>query len=309
MDQQESNAAGAPAAFDAGAPANAPRAQAVSCAPRLELVALPGLPVVSAGDDLAAILREGLARAGLSLADGDVLVVTSKIVSRAEGRFVDLASVVPSDEARALGAEIGKDPSLVELVLRESAAVSRKTRGALIVRHKLGFVCANAGIDCSNAAPAGAPPGSGPWALLLPSAPDAAAEALRAALSGGDGGRDSGGDGARASEGGAEGAGARIGVVISDSFGRPFRFGTVGAAIGLAGLPALWDQRGGRDLFGRRLEATITALGDQVAAAADLVAGQADEGRPVVLVRGLSFSPVSSSAAELVRPAQEDLYA
>ncbi len=313
MDQQESNAAGAPAAFDAGAPANGPRAQAVSCAPRLELVALPGLPVVSAGDDLAAILREGLARAGLSLADGDVLVVTSKIVSRAEGRFVDLASVVPSDEARALGAEIGKDPSLVELVLRESAAVSRKTRGVLIVRHKLGFVCANAGIDCSNAAPAGAAPGSGPWALLLPSAPDSAAEALRAALSGGDGARDSGGDGARAPEGdakvGAEGAGVRIGVVISDSFGRPFRFGTVGAAIGLAGLPALWDQRGEKDLFGRRLEATITALGDQVAAAADLVAGQAGEGRAAVLVRGLSFSPVPSSAAQLTRPAQEDLYA
>lgn len=287
MDQQESN----PPLAAAGdkAPAEVARARAVSCAPRLELVALPGLPVVSAGDDLAAILREGLARTGLALADGDVLVVTSKIVSRAEGRFVDLASVVPSDEALSLGAEIGKDPSFVELVLRESAAVSRKTRGALIVRHKLGFVCANAGIDCSNAAPAGAPPGSGPWALLLPSAPDAAAEALRAALS--------------------EGGGARIGVVISDSFGRPFRFGTVGAAIGLAGLPALWDQRGGRDLFGRRLEATITALGDQVAAAADLVAGQADEGRPVVLVRGLSFAPAPSSAAELVRPAQEDLYA
>lgn len=306
MDQQEPNAAGAPAAFGAGGLAEAPRAGAVRCAPRLELVALPGLPVVSAGDDLAAILREGLARAGLSLADGDVLVVTSKIVSRAEGRFVDLASVVPSDEARALGAEIGKDPSFVELVLRESAAVSRKARGVLIVRHKLGFVCANAGIDCSNAAPAGAAPGSGPWALLLPSAPDAAAEALRVALSGGDGARAPEEGDAKV---GAEGAGVRIGVVISDSFGRPFRFGTVGAAIGLAGLPALWDQRGEKDLFGRRLEATITALGDQVAAAADLVAGQAGEGRAAVLVRGLSFSPVPSSAAELTRPAREDLYA
>jgi coenzyme F420-0:L-glutamate ligase/coenzyme F420-1:gamma-L-glutamate ligase len=157
------------------------------------------------------------------------------------------------------------------------------------VRHRLGFVSANAGIDCSNAAPAGAPPGSGPWALLLPSNPDAAAEALRAALS------------AR--------HGAAIGVVISDSFGRPFRLGTVGAAIGLAGLPALWDRRGEPDLYGRKLELTITALGDQVAAAADLVAGQAGEGRAVVLVRGLSFSPGAHTAAELLRPAREDLYA
>jgi coenzyme F420-0:L-glutamate ligase / coenzyme F420-1:gamma-L-glutamate ligase len=218
-----------------------------------------------------------------------VLVVTSKIVSRAEGRFVDLATVAPSDEARAVGAELGKDVRLVELILRESTKVSRRTKGALIVRHRLGFICANAGIDMSNAVPAGAPAGSGPWALLLPSAPDVAAEALRVAL--------------------AARWGARIGVVISDTFGRPFRLGTVGAAIGLAGLPALWDRRGEDDLFGRKLEITITALGDQVAAAADLVAGQANEGRPVVLVRGLSFTPGAHTASELVRPAREDMYA
>ena len=260
------------------------------CAPRLELTALPGLPVVDEGDDLAAVVEGGLSRGGLTLCDGDVLVVTSKIVSRAEGRFVDLATVAPSDEARALGVEIGKDARFVELVLRESAAVSRKTTGALVVRHRLGFIVANAGIDCSNALPRGAAPGSGPWALLLPHAPDASADALRASLA-------------------ARCAGARVGVVISDSFGRPFRLGTVGAAIGLAGLPALWDRRGEEDLFGRRLEHTITALGDQLAAAADLVAGQADEGRGVVLVRGLSFPAVASSASELQRPASADLYA
>ena len=266
-----------------------PAATGIACASRLELVALPGLPVVAPGDDLAELIAEGIARASLALADGDVLVVTSKIVSRTQGRFVDLAGVTPSAEATALGAEIGKDPRFVELILRESTSVSRKARGAVVVRHKLGFVAANAGIDSSNAAPAGAAPGSGPWALLLPEDPDAAAEGIRAAL--------------------AARSGARIGVVISDSFGRPFRLGTVGAAIGLAGLPALWDRRGEDDLFGRKLEQTITALGDQVAAAADLVAGQAGEGRAVVLVRGLSFPVVAQPAAALVRPAAEDLYA
>ena len=266
-----------------------PAATGVACAARLELAALPGLPVVAEGDDLAALIEAGLSRASWTLADGDVLVVTSKIVSRAQGRFVDLATVVPSAEARALGADVGKDPRFVELVLRESTAVSRKARGAVMVRHKLGFIAANAGIDCSNATPSGAPPGSGPWALLLPEAPDAAAEALRAAL--------------------AARSGARLGIVISDSFGRPFRLGTVGVAIGLAGLPALWDRRGEEDLFGRKLEQTITALGDQIAAAADLVAGQAGEGRAVVVVRGLSFPVGEHAASALVRPAAEDLYA
>lgn len=261
----------------------------VRCAARLEIVALSGLPVVAKGNDVAALIGEALARDGIALADGDVLVVTSKIVSRSEGRFVDLATVEASDEARAIGAEIGRDARFVELILRESTGVSRKVKGAMVVRHRLGFVCANAGIDASNSVPAGAPPGSGPWVLLLPSAPDAAAEAIRAAL--------------------AEASGARIGVVISDSFGRPFRLGTVGAAIGLAGVPALWDQRGDQDLFGRKLEATITALGDQIAAAADLVAGQANESRPVVLVRGLSFPVGAHGASELVRPAGEDVYA
>ena len=159
----------------------------------------------------------------------------------------------------------------------------------LIVRHKLGFIGANAGIDCSNAAPPDAPAESGPWALLLPKNPDGSAEALRARL--------------------AKSSGAKIGVVVSDSFGRPFRFGTVGAAIGVAGIPALHDRRGEGDLFGRILEETITAIADEIAAAAGLVSGQADEGRPFVLLRGLTFPSGAHSASELLRPAAGDLYA
>lgn len=257
----------------------------IAVAPRLELTALPELPIVQPGDDLAALVRAALGRAAIALADGDVIVVASKVVSRAEGRFVDLASVAPSERAEALARETAGDPRVVELVLRESTRVSRKAKGALIVRHRLGFVTANAGIDLSNAAPPHGS-GAGPWALLLPESPDASAERLRVAL-----------------------GPAAIGVVVSDSHGRPFRVGTVGAAIGVAGLPATWDQRGGVDIFGRVLEHTMTALADQVAAAADLVAGQAAERRGAVHVRGLSFSVVASTAAELVRPADGDLYA
>ncbi len=218
-----------------------------------------------------------------------MLVVTSKVVSRAEGRFVALPTLEPSPRALALAAETGKDARMVELVLRESTQVSRVAKDVLIVRHRLGFVAANAGIDCSNAVPPAAPATSGPWALRLPESPDAAASALQARLQ--------------------EASGAALGVVISDSFSRPFRLGTVGAAIGCAGLPPLWDRRGERDLHGRVLENTITALADQVAACADLVAGQADEGRPFVLVRGLRFSPSADSARALNRPPEGDLYA
>jgi coenzyme F420-0:L-glutamate ligase/coenzyme F420-1:gamma-L-glutamate ligase len=261
----------------------------IACAARLEVLAVPGVPLVGPGADLPAILSRALASAGIGLADGDVLVVTSKLLSRAEGRFVELPNVVPSPRALDLAQRVDKDARLVELILRESSAVSRAVRGVLIVRHRLGFVVANAGIDASNAVPPDVAPGSGPWALLLPEAPDTSAAAIRARLE-------------------LE-SHARIGVVVSDSFGRPFRFGTVGVAIGVSGLPPLWDRRGEPDLFGRLLEQTVTALGDQVAAAADLVAGQAAEGRPLVLVRGLSFSPSEQGAEALTRRPEEDLYA
>lgn len=264
-------------------------AKSVRCAPQLVLTALAGVPIVEPGDDLAGIVEEALVRASLRLVDGDVVVLASKIVSRAEGRFVDLASVEPSDEARALGAEIDKDARLVELILRDATEISRKARGVLVVRHRLGFIAANASIDLSNAQPASAATGSGPWVLILPASPDASARALRERLE--------------------SSSNARIGVVITDSLGRPFRLGTVGAAIGVAGLPTLWDRRGEPDLFGRTLEQTITALADQIAAAADLVAGQAAERRAVVHVRGLTFTASEHSASELYRAPREDLYA
>ncbi len=256
---------------------------------RLELIALSGLPIVSPGDDLSDLILRALERQGLSLQQGDVLVVTSKIVSRAEDRFVDLSRVSPSPEGRAIARQVDKDPRLVTLVLRESTRISRKAKGVLIVRHRLGFVSANAGIDQSNAAPSIADQNTGPWVLLLPQAPDVSARNIRSGI--------------------YAHTGVKPGVILSDSFGRPFREGTVGVAVGVAGVPALSDQRGDKDLFGRVLEHTITAPADQIACAADLVAGQAAEGRAVVLVRGLDLEGgEKSSAAELHRDPDQDLY-
>jgi coenzyme F420-0:L-glutamate ligase/coenzyme F420-1:gamma-L-glutamate ligase len=261
----------------------------IHCAEQLSLTALAGFPLVDHGADLAELVLDALEHGGMELRPGDVLVVASKVVSRAEGRFVDLRTVSASARAIALSRSVGLDERLVELVLRESVEISRTAPGVLVVKNRLGVVCANAGVDLSNALPLAAPEGSGPWALTLPESPDASAERLRAALH--------------------ERSGAAVGIVISDSIGRPFRLGSVGAAIGLAGLPPLFDQRGSVDLFGMRLEHTVTALADQVAAAADLVAGQAAERRGVVHVRGLSFSVGRHSANELLRPPDQDLYA
>ena len=252
---------------------------------RLEVTALPGVPIARPGDDAAQLISVGLREARIILADGDVLVVTSKLLSRIEDRFVDLGKVTPTPRARRVAEQAKKDSRLVQLILDESTAISRCQPNVLIVRHKLGFVAANAGIDFSNARPPHAPARSGPWALLLPRAPDRAAEAIRARL------------------------GGKIGIVVSDSHGRPFRLGTVGVAIGVAGIPALHDWRGTKDLFGRKLEITVTAFADQVAAAAELVAGQAAEGRAVIHMRGLKFPVGAHSASELVRPSDEDLYA
>lgn len=247
----------------------------------LELIAVPGIPKVQAGDDLAALIADGLARAGLVTRPGDVLVVAQKVVSKAEGRMVDLASVTPSPRAIALAEEVQKDPRLVELILSESVRVVRARPGLLIVEHRLGFVMANAGVDRSNVAPP--QDGAEERVLLLPRDPDASAEALRARLG--------------------------VPVVINDSFGRAWRRGTVGVAIGAAGLPALLDLRGRPDLFGRRLEVSITGFADEIAAAASLVMGQGAEARPAVLVRGLEWDGAPPSrAAELVRPAAEDLF-
>ena len=250
----------------------------------LEILAVPGLPMIKPGDDLAALIAEGFARGGIEPRTGDVLAVAQKVVSKSEGRSVDLATVVPSARAIELAKEIQKDPRLVELILSESVRVVRSRPNVLIVEHRLGFVMANAGIDQSNVAP-----GDGvERALLLPVDPDGSAEALRAGL--------------------AALFGVPPAVIITDSFGRPFRRGTAGVAIGAAGLPALLDLRGNPDLFGRILQVSISGFADEIAAAASLVMGQGDEAQPVVLVRGLSWQATANPASNLVRPASEDMF-
>lgn len=253
-------------------------------APPLELRALPGLPEIEPGCDLALLLHQAALRAGLGFAAGDVLVVAQKAVSKAEGRYVDLREVQPSAEARALAERVRKDPRFVEVVLRESAGVVRATANVLITRHRLGYVMANAGIDRSNVPPAG----EAERVLLLPQDPDGSARALRAAL-------------------GAL-AGVAPGVVVSDSFGRPWRVGTVNVALGVAGLPAVVDQRGGQDRNGRRLETTQVALADAVAAAAGLAMGEAAESTPAVRVRGLNWRSPEGDGQSLIRPLAEDLF-
>jgi coenzyme F420-0:L-glutamate ligase / coenzyme F420-1:gamma-L-glutamate ligase len=246
--------------------------------------ALDGIKLVEPGDDLGTITIAAFAETGLVPQDGDVLVVAQKIVSKAEGRYVDVEGVWPSEKAVALAAELGKDPRFVEVVLSEAKRVVRHRPGLLIVEHRLGFVMANAGIDHSNVASAT----GAERVLLLPSDPDGSARALRDRL---------------------EAAfGVRLAVIISDSFGRPWRKGTVGVAIGAAGLPALVDLRGHPDLFARPLQVTETGFADEIAAAAGLVMGQADEGVPMVLVHGLSWSAPDLPAAALVRPAENDLF-
>lgn len=250
----------------------------------LTLFALGGIGLVRPGDDLAAHLIAALDRGGERLGDGDVLVLAQKIVSKAEGRHVDLATVTPSERARALGAEIDRDPRLVELILRESRRVVRHRPGVLIVEHRLGYVMANAGIDRSNVDPgAGKEP-----VLLLPRDSDAAAEHLRGRL--------------------AAHFGTSPAVIVADSFGRAWRRGTVGIALGAAGLPAVMDLRGRPDLYGRALRVSETGFADEIAAAASLLMGQADEGQPAVVVRGLSWSEPGTGAASLVRPEAEDLF-
>jgi coenzyme F420-0:L-glutamate ligase/coenzyme F420-1:gamma-L-glutamate ligase len=260
----------------------------VSCAPELTFRVIDGLPPIAAGDDLAALLCRALSHSQLAPRDCDVIVVSSKLVAKAENRYVDLQQVKPSDAAHALAARTGKDPRAVEVMLWDCERISRAAPGVLVVRHHGGHVSANAGIDQSNALPSHAQPGSGPWLLRLPEDPDASATRLRERLQ--------------------AVYGVGLGVIVSDSFGRPFRRGSVGVAIGSAGLPALYDQRGQRDLDGRALEHTETATADQIEAASDLICGQACEGRGAALVRGLQFTPNTGGARELCRPAEGDLY-
>ena len=253
-------------------------------APEARFVALAGLPMVKPGDDLAALILAALGASQEKLCDGDVLVLAQKIVSKAEGRLVRLDSIAPSDAAQELAREVNKDPRLVELILRESTEVVRHRRDVLVVAHRLGFVMANAGIDMSNIEQNGADE----TALLLPEDSDASCARLRASLK--------------------ALTGADVAVVINDSHGRAFRNGTVGVAIGAAGLPALTDRRGEPDLFGRTLQHTEVALADEIAAAASLLMGQAGDGKPVVLARGVPMQRRDGSAADLVRAKRLDLF-
>src|SRR6185437_8569711 len=249
------------------------------------LIALSDLPLVKPGDNLAALLASGLERRiGKLLSAGDVLVVAQKIVSKAEGRYVDLARIEPGAEAEHLARETDKDPRLVQVILDESRRIVRHRPGVLIVEHRLGYVMANAGIDRSNIDPT---MGEEP-VLLLPRNPDASAAALREEL--------------------AAHFGIAPAVIISDSFGRAWRVGTTGTALGAAGLPALIDLRGHDDLYGRTLRVTEVGFADEIAAAASLLMGQADEALPAVLVRGLMWSAVARPAKTLIRAAEEDLF-
>jgi coenzyme F420-0:L-glutamate ligase/coenzyme F420-1:gamma-L-glutamate ligase len=262
----------------------------------LTLSPLTSIPLIRQGDDLADIIIKALHATAVQLQDGDILVIAQKIVSKAEGRMVDLKSVTPSQKALDLAGPTEKDSRVIELILRESKEILRTRPGAIIVEHKLGFVCANAGIDHSNVSPLDPSEESETfgrvnpedWVLLLPEDPDCSAADIRQKLE--------------------AATGAKIGVLIIDSHGRAWRNGTVGAAIGISGVPGLVDLRGQPDLFDFRLRITQVGAADELAAAASLVMGQAAEGRPVVHVRGFPYPLREGSLKELVRPKDQDLF-
>lgn len=252
----------------------------------LVLTPLPNIPMVHTGDDLVGLIIESLQHAKIILQEGDILVLAQKIVSKSEGRWINLVSINPSPQAIDLAGKIEKDPRLVEIIFRESNQVIRTRIGTIIVEHKLGFICANAGIDHSNVAGTGN--STEEWVLLLPEDPDASAEAIRKKLE--------------------LLSGVRLGVLIIDSHGRAWREGVVGVAIGLSGLPGLVDMRGHTDLFGYTLKITTIGVADELAAAASLVMGQADEATPIVHVRGFPYPLREARLKELLRPKEQDLF-
>jgi coenzyme F420-0:L-glutamate ligase/coenzyme F420-1:gamma-L-glutamate ligase len=251
---------------------------------RLELIALQQFPLVEPGDDLAALLADSLQANGLALRNGDVLVIAQKVISKAENRYVLLCDVDVSEQARALASDAGKDPRLAQLILDESREVLRVRPGVVIVEHRNGYVHANAGIDRSNIQ---SDPDN-PRVLLLPEDADRSARTLRERLH--------------------TLTGCAPQIIVNDSFGRAWRNGTVGVAIGTAGLQPLRNQIGERDLFGNVLEVTEPAVADELAAAASLVMGQSDEGCPVVLARGLRIAPSENGFGALLRDRQLDMF-
>ncbi|MBI2714510.1 MAG: coenzyme F420-0:L-glutamate ligase [Rhizobiales bacterium] len=249
----------------------------------LTLTALAGLPMVKPGDDLGGLIAAALRRTQIVPQNADILVVAQKVVSKAEGRIVDLNQVVPSARAVALAKEVNKDARLVEVILSESSEVVRHRRDVLIVAHRLGFVMANAGVDQSNVGSE-----DGEQVLLLPRDPDASATALKAQLD--------------------REFVVNFGILINDSFGRAWRNGVVGVALGAAGIPALRNLVGMPDLFGRQMRVTEVALADEMASAASLLMGQAAEGQPVVHLRGLFCDAPAVPASALVRAKEMDLF-
>ena len=242
------------------------------------LTALPDFPLVSAGDDVATLILERLDVE--TVGDDLIIVIAQKIISKAEGRAVQLSTVAPGEAAELLGREIGKDSRLVELILAESNEIVRKADNRLITENKLGIIMANAGIDQSNIDEG--------YALLLPEDPDLSAARIGQHL--------------------AAALGRNVGVVIADSAGRPWRNGVVGLAIGVFGIPAVLDVRGSKDLLGRELLATQIGVADSIAAAANLLMGQGDEGNPVVLLRGLSYDAEPGVAVDSLRDKADDLF-
>ena len=248
--------------------------------PQLQVIGLVGLPEVRPGDDLPSLIIEAARKQGARLQDGDVLVVTQKVVSKAEGRLVDLRDVQPSARAREVAKATGRDPRLVEVILRESRRIVRQAGQVLITETKHGFVCANAGVDASNV-------GGGDLVALLPEDPDRSAEAIRRAIE--------------------ERAGVSVAVIVSDTFGRPWREGHTNVAVGVAGMSPVRDYVGQRDPFGFELRVSTMAVADELAAAAEPVMGKLSR-IPVVIVRGFAFEPGAGSAQELIRPPERDLF-
>lgn len=246
---------------------------------RLEIFSIPGLPEISAGAPLAGLLCRAMTDHGLAFAEGDVLVVAQKIISKAEGRLVELSGVKASPFAESVAQDFGKDPRQVEVILRESRRIVRMDAGVIVVETHHGFICANAGVDSSNV-----PPG---WVSLLPADPDASARRLRDEV--------------------AHQTGKRLAVLIADTFGRPWREGLTNVAIGVAGFPPLLDYRGQRDQQGHLLSATVIATADELAAAAELVMGKTAR-RPAAVIRHFPVSHEAGSASELIRPREKDLF-
>lgn len=249
---------------------------------RLELFALDDFPMVTERDDIGALILETCAKNDFPLQDDDIVVIAQKIISKAEGRLVELKDIKPSVRANFLAEKTDKDPRLVELILRESNEVVKQRDIILIVEQKLGIVMANAGIDQSNVDQ------EEPSALLLPIDPDQSARNIRQHI--------------------ANQTNKDVGVIINDSIGRAWRWGTVGHAIGVSGVPSLWDRRGDKDLYDKALEITEVGTADEIAAAASLMMGQASEGRPVVIMRGLHMPKVDEGLKPLLRPKEKDLF-